>query len=68
MRDHGVSASYVESLRELGYSKLSPNELVRLRDHGVSASYVKRIQELFKDRPSVEQLINLRSGGDITRR
>jgi hypothetical protein len=58
-----VSAEYVQTLRDLGYAKLTTNELVRLRDHGVTASYVRRVKDLLKEAPSVEELIQMRSQG-----
>ena len=39
MKDHGVSANFIKDLKDLVYSNLAVEQLVRLRDHGVSATY-----------------------------
>jgi hypothetical protein len=60
-----VTPDYVQSIRDLGYTNLTPAELVRMRDHGVTASFVRRVKELMKESPSAEQLIRMRSHGDF---
>ena len=34
LRDHGVSAPYIQKMRDRGYSNLSLDELINLRDRG----------------------------------
>jgi len=64
MRSAGLQAAPEEqTLRDLGYPKLTANELVRLRDHGVTATAVRRVKDLLKEPPSVEELIQMRSRG-----
>jgi len=34
LRDHGVSASYIQKMKERGLTNLSLDELINLRDRG----------------------------------
>lgn len=62
-RDHGVTPDYVRGLGELGYRKLSHDQLRRLRDHGVTPSFVKDIQGVGYTGLTPEDLVTLRNHG-----
>jgi len=34
LRDHGVTATYIQKMKERGYSNLSLDEYINLRDRG----------------------------------
>ena len=63
-RDHGVTESFVEDFRDLGYKDLSLRDFVRLRDHGVSAGFARQQRSSDGGRASVEDLIRRRDRGD----
>jgi len=60
---YGESASFIKELKELGYSNVAIEQLVRLKDHGVSASYIKRMKEKGYD-VSLDEYVRLRDRGE----
>jgi hypothetical protein len=58
-----VSTSFIKELKELGYSNVAIEQLVRLKDHGVSASYIKRMKEKGYD-VSLDEYVRLRDRGE----
>ena len=63
MRDHGVSASYIGQLRQLGYAQVGVEKLIELRDHGVSADYVAALHGAGYTQLTPADLIRLRDNG-----
>jgi hypothetical protein len=54
-------------MKDAGYPKISPDQLVAMRIHGVDASFVKEVrQHGYKD-PTIDNLIELRIHGLRTR-
>jgi len=62
MRDHGVTASFIRELKDLGYERTPVEQLIRLKDHGVTAAYIKRMKERGYD-VSLDEYIQLRDRG-----
>ncbi len=61
LRTHGVSANFVGELRQLGYSGLSAEEIVRLRIHGVTPDFIRRTNA--GGQRSVDELVRMRISG-----
>jgi len=63
-RDHGVTESFVEDFRDLGYTNLSLRDFVRMRDHGVTAGFARQLRSSNGRLVSVEDLIRRRDRGE----
>ena len=63
-RDHGVTESFIDDFRELGYKDLSLRDFVRMRDHGVTAGFARQVRSSTGRLASVEDLIRRRDRGD----
>lgn len=63
MRQHGLSAAFVQEMRGLGFVDLDLDQMIELRDHGVSAGYVREMRELDLGSFDVDALIELRDHG-----
>jgi hypothetical protein len=61
LRDHGVQASFVGELRQLGYGNMRVDDIIRLRDMGVTAEFIRSANSA--GRRSPEELVRLRTGG-----
>ena len=62
-RDHGVDPSYIRSLKEAGYERLTLQELRRARDHGVTRGFIQRVKARGYGNPSIDEVIRLRDRG-----
>jgi len=60
---NGVDPSYIASLREVGYERLSLQELRRARDHGVTRGFIQRVKARGYGKPSLDEVIRLRDRG-----
>ena len=63
MAHHGVTASYIRGLRELGYEPDSADSVVRMRDHGVTLDFIRQIQKLGIRDLDDEGMVRLRDHG-----
>jgi len=59
----GEPAGFLGELAELGYPKLSVDEIIALKDHGVDPSYVKGMLAVGLGVPGVPDLIRLHDHG-----
>ena len=59
MRDHGVTPSYVQALKALGYDRLSVDDLVTLRNHGLTPERIRAANTRAGTRLPVDLLKNL---------
>jgi hypothetical protein len=62
LRIHGASPDFVGQLRELGYERVSAEDLVSMRIHGVSPEFVRRVQAS-RGAVSIERLVDMRIHG-----
>src|SRR2546429_523193 len=62
-RDHGVDPTYIRSLKEAGYERLSLPELRRARDHGVTRAFIQRVKARGYGTASIDEVIRLRDRG-----
>ncbi|HXB09104.1 MAG TPA: M56 family metallopeptidase [Puia sp.] len=46
LKEHGVTAEYIQSFRQMGYPELSPDQAIELHDHGVTVEFIREIQEM----------------------
>lgn len=58
-----MSLNFIRELTGLGYTELTPEELIRTRDHGVSASYIRRMKDKGFD-VSLDEYVRLRDRGE----
>jgi hypothetical protein len=65
LRALGVDADYVRAFAQVGYDKLSPENLMRLRAVGVDADYVRMLRSkgIGGSGLSVDDLIRMKSAG-----
>jgi beta-lactamase regulating signal transducer with metallopeptidase domain len=61
LADHGVSGSFVDSLRSTGL-RVCVDDTVRMLDHGVTAAYIMKIQRT-NPRASIDDIIRLHDAG-----
>jgi len=66
MKEHGVTADFVLSLRKMGYTNITPDEAIKLRDHGVTAEYINSLVSMGYRPVSLEQATELRDHGVTT--
>lgn len=66
MKEHGVTAEYILSLRKMGYTNITPDQAIKLRDHGVDAEYINSLISLGYQPKSLEQVTELRDHGVTT--
>ncbi len=57
LRQHDVTAYYTSNLHDLGYTDITPEELIRLKDTGVTTGEVEKLVQERESLPSVEELI-----------
>jgi len=50
-------------MKDAGYPKISPDQLVSMRIHGVDADFVKQVRDHGYKDPSIDDLIDLRIHG-----
>ncbi|MGH9744117.1 MAG: 4-hydroxy-3-methylbut-2-enyl diphosphate reductase, partial [Candidatus Acidiferrum sp.] len=53
----------VQEMKDSGYPKISPDQLVSMRIHGVDAAFVKEVRDSGYKDPSIDDLIELRIRG-----
>jgi len=46
MKEHGVTADYILSFREMGYTNITPDQAIELRDHGVTVEFIREFQQM----------------------
>ncbi|HEX5081908.1 MAG TPA: M56 family metallopeptidase, partial [Blastocatellia bacterium] len=63
MKALGVTPEYIESIRKLGYSELTPEQAIELRSLGIDEEFVKQARGWTKGNPSIEELVELKSIG-----
>jgi beta-lactamase regulating signal transducer with metallopeptidase domain len=66
MKEHGVTADEIISLRKMGYTNITPDQAIRLRDHGVNVEYINSLTSLGYHPVSLDQAIELRDHGVTT--
>ena len=67
MKDHGVNASFIKELKELGNQNLQnlpTDQLIRLKDHGVSASFIRKMHEKGYTNLPVDEYIRMKDRGE----
>lgn len=62
LEQHGVTPEFAEEMAALGYSGLTPRQLMQLRDHGVTPRFARELREQGY-RLDVEQLLAVRDQG-----
>jgi hypothetical protein len=50
-------------MKEAGFPKISPDQLVAMRIHGVDADFVKEVRDRGYKNPSIDDLIEMRIHG-----
>ena len=64
LREHGVSARFVNKFHEMGYKENIPlDNALELRDHGVSPEFITSIQNMGYGDISLEKAVDLRDHG-----
>jgi hypothetical protein len=63
--NHGAGLTYVQSMTNAGFKKLSSDEYRRARDHGVTADYAREMASL-GGKLSLEELVRTRDHGVTT--
>lgn len=63
LKNAGVSADFLNGIRQYGLGKLSPQELIALRNHGVSPEYLRQIRDAGLSGLTVQDVIDLRNNG-----
>ncbi|HEY4335011.1 MAG TPA: M56 family metallopeptidase [Puia sp.] len=66
MKEHGVTADYILSLRKMGYANITPDQAIGLRDHGVTVEYINSLVSMGYRPISLEQATELRDHGVTT--
>jgi hypothetical protein len=62
LRDHGVTPEYLKGMKDAGYDRLTPREVVQLRDHGVDTAFAQDSHDLGYNF-SADELVRLRDHG-----
>jgi beta-lactamase regulating signal transducer with metallopeptidase domain len=63
MKEHGVTADFILSLRKLGYTDLTPDQAIQLVDHGVNIEFVRYLIGLGFKQPPLHKFVDLRDHG-----
>jgi bla regulator protein blaR1 len=63
MKAVGVTPEYIESIRKLGYSEVTPRQVIELRSLGIDEEFIKQAREWTKGSPSIDELVELKSIG-----
>lgn len=63
LKNSGVSADFLNGIRQYGLGKLSPQELIALRNHGVSPEYLRQVRDSGLTGLTVQDVIDLRNNG-----
>jgi beta-lactamase regulating signal transducer with metallopeptidase domain len=66
MKEHGVTADEIISLRKMGYTNITPDQAIKLRDHGVNVEYINSLISLGYRPMSLDQVTELRDHGVTT--
>ncbi len=63
IRSHGISADYVDDLKQAGIADLDVEDLVRLKIHGVEPAYARDVTGSGRRTYTAEQLVRLKIHG-----
>lgn len=63
LKNAGVSAGFLNGIRQYGLGKMNPQELIALRNHGVSPEYLRRMRDAGLTGATVQDVIDLRNNG-----
>jgi beta-lactamase regulating signal transducer with metallopeptidase domain len=63
LKEHGVTADFILSFRQMGYPELSPDQAIRLKDHGVSVEYIRSLMDMGYKPLSLGEATELRDHG-----
>lgn len=61
--DHGATPTFINRIRDLGYTDLSLETAVRLVDHGVNADFIEDMKKAGQKNLSLNEAIELRDHG-----
>lgn len=63
IKNLGIDLEYIRSFKEIGYNKLSLQDLKVLRMQGVTAAYLKGFKDIGYDNLSVKTIVDLKLNG-----
>ncbi|MEO6630996.1 MAG: hypothetical protein ABIN13_04715, partial [Mucilaginibacter sp.] len=63
LREHGVSAKFINGFHEMGYKNIPLDQALELRDHGVSPQFITEFKKMGYADISLEKATGLRDHG-----